>query len=109
MTSSCWQLNALLIKSWLIAKRNWCSTLAELLFPVFLMIILVLVRQAFPVEDKLFIDEEKSENQINESNKSIDEIAKCLAEKFLPITQIFVEIALTKGIGDNISIIVIIL
>lgn len=69
MASSCWQLKALLIKSKLMLKRNKCSTCAELIFPVFLMILLVMVRMAFKVEDKLFEVEEKN-NQNYFSNHS---------------------------------------
>ena len=74
MGSTCFQLRALLVKSLLILKRNKCSTIAELIFPIFLMLILVLVRQAFQVEDKLFLDEEKSDDNFftNHSSYYVD-------------------------------------
>ena len=48
--SKCSHLNALFVKNLTIMKRNTVSTICELLFPIILMVIAVLVRQAFEIE-----------------------------------------------------------
>jgi len=44
-------LKALLKKNWLQAKRNWCCTILEIVFPSIFVFAFVLIRQADPPED----------------------------------------------------------
>ena len=48
--SKTWQLGALMKKNWILMRRSCCTTCCELLFPIFLMIMLVLVRRAIKVD-----------------------------------------------------------
>jgi len=48
------QLKALMKKNLILMKRNWCSSLCELLFPIILMLLLVWVRQQIKVDENKF-------------------------------------------------------
>jgi hypothetical protein len=48
------QLRALLKKNVILMKRNICSTLCEILFPIILMLVLVAVRNLIKVEENIF-------------------------------------------------------
>lgn len=48
-----WQLRALLNKNLIMMKRNKCVTVCELLFPLILMILIVLVRRAFKINEEI--------------------------------------------------------
>ena len=52
--SAWWQFKALVTKNVLILRRNVISTLAEILFPMILMVIIVGVRKGFKVETFTF-------------------------------------------------------
>ena len=52
--SSTLQLKALLKKNVILMKRNLCSTLCEILFPILLMLLLVAVRNLIKVEEEIF-------------------------------------------------------
>ena len=51
--SNSWQLGALMKKNWILMKRSCCTTCCEIFFPIFLMIMLVLVRRAVKNETYL--------------------------------------------------------
>ena len=59
-SSSCWKLRALMKKNCLIMRRNICSTFFEILFPIALILLCYIIRQAFQLEKFYFKDEEKS-------------------------------------------------
>ena len=59
-SSSCWKLRALMKKNCLIMRRNICSTFFEILFPIALILLCFIIRQAFQLEKFYFKDEEKS-------------------------------------------------
>ncbi len=48
-----WQLRALLNKNLIMMKRNVCVTICELLYPLILMILVVLVRRAFKINEEI--------------------------------------------------------
>ncbi len=48
-----WQVRALLNKNLIMMKRNKCVTCCELLFPLILMILLVLLRRAFKINEQI--------------------------------------------------------
>ena len=65
VSSYCWKLRALLKKNLILMKRNILSTLFEIFFPIILMVVIICLRKAFPVETFKFQEEEKSlENYI---------------------------------------------
>lgn len=48
-----WQLRALINKNLIMMKRNICVTICELLYPLILMILIVLVRRAFKINEEI--------------------------------------------------------
>ena len=58
-TSSSWKLRALMKKNLLIMKRNPCSTVFEILFPIILLLLCFIIRQAFRLSKHYFDKEEK--------------------------------------------------
>ena len=58
-TSSSWKLRALMKKNLLIMKRNPCSTVFEILFPIILLLLCFIIRQAFRLRKHYFDKEEK--------------------------------------------------
>ena len=60
VSSYCWKLKALLKKNLILMKRNILSTLFEIFFPIILMIVIIGLRKAFPVEIYTFEEEEKN-------------------------------------------------
>ena len=58
-SSSSWKLRALIKKNLLIMKRNCCSTIFEILFPIALILLCYIIRQAFQLKKYYFKDEEK--------------------------------------------------
>ena len=58
-SSSSWKLRALLKKNLLIMRRNCCSTIFELLFPIALILLCYVIRLAFQLKKYYFKDEEK--------------------------------------------------
>ena len=58
-SSSSWKLRALMKKNLLIMKRNCCSTIFEILFPIALILLCYVIRQAFQLKKYYFKDEEK--------------------------------------------------
>ena len=70
VSSYCWKLRALLKKNLILMKRNIFSTIFEIFFPIILMVVIIGLRKAFPVDIFTFDEEEKTlENYI--FNKSI--------------------------------------
>ena len=57
-SSSSWKLKALIKKNLLIMKRNPCSTAFEILFPIALILLCYIIRQAFQLEKFYFKGEE---------------------------------------------------
>ena len=62
-SSSSTKLKALLKKNVTIMFRNCCTFIAEILFPVILMLIIYAIRQAFKVKTHKFEDEEGNDNE----------------------------------------------
>jgi hypothetical protein len=65
--SKCWQLGALMKKNLILMKRNCCTTICEIFFPIILMLLLVGVRKAIklnefaePTDIDLFISQNSS-------------------------------------------------
>ena len=58
VSSYCWKLKSLLKKNLILMKRNFLSTLFEILFPIILMVVIIGLREAFPVEIYKFSEEE---------------------------------------------------
>ena len=70
VSSYCWKLKSLLKKNLILMKRNFLSTLFEIFFPIILMVVIIGLRYAFPVDIYKFNEEEKDlTNYIQ--NKSI--------------------------------------
>ena len=61
-SSSSTKLRALLKKNVTIMFRNCCTFIAEILFPVILMLIIYAIRQAFKVKTHKFEDEEENDD-----------------------------------------------
>ena len=61
-SSSSTKLKALLKKNVTIMFRNCCTFVAEILFPVILMLIIYAIRQAFKVKTHKFEDEEENDD-----------------------------------------------
>ena len=55
-----WKLRALLKKNLILMKRNFLSTLFEIFFPIILMVVIICLRKAFPVETFKFQEQEES-------------------------------------------------
>ena len=60
-SSNCWKLRALMQKNLNIMKRNVCGTIAEVFFPIILMILVLVIRKAFGIKEHTFGEEEKSD------------------------------------------------
>ena len=60
-SSNCWKLRALMQKNLNIMKRNVCGTIAEVFFPIILMILVLVIRKAFGIKEHTFKDEESSD------------------------------------------------
>jgi hypothetical protein len=58
--TSCGQLKALMKKNLIYAKRNWCSTCCEIVFPMILMILIGFIRRAVAVEE-IVLDKSQEE------------------------------------------------
>ena len=100
--SACWQFKALVTKNVLILRRNVLSTLAEILFPMILMVIIVGVRKGFKVETFTFESEEKDvDNYIKTrsvASVTLSELNKLyLYDSSLPPDQNVVEPPLNFG------------
>ena len=61
-SSSCSKLRALLKKNFIIMKRNFCTFIAEVFFPIILMVLIYGIRQAFKIKYHYFTDEEKNDS-----------------------------------------------
>ena len=59
-SSSSWKLRALLKKNLLIMRRNICSSIFEIFFPIALILLCYVIRQAFQLKKYYFKDEEKN-------------------------------------------------
>ena len=69
-SSSSTKLKALLKKNVTIMFRNCCTFVAEILFPVILMLIIYAIRQAFKVKTHLFEDEETNDDTFFEKRST---------------------------------------
>lgn len=69
MTTS-WQLSALMKKNFILMKRNWCTSCCEIFFPIILMMLLVLVRKAFKIEDYT-LDKISDEDYIKKNSTAL--------------------------------------
>ncbi len=49
--SSCDQLQALMKKNFILIKRNYCTSLCEILFPIILMLLMVVIKGLFKITD----------------------------------------------------------
>ena len=59
-SASSWKLRALIKKNLLIMKRNICSTIFEILFPIALILLCYIIHMAFQLKKYYFKDEEKN-------------------------------------------------
>ena len=50
-SSNCWKLRALMQKNLNIMKRNVCGTIAEVFFPIILMILVLVIRKALVLKN----------------------------------------------------------
>ena len=57
-SSTSWKLRALLKKNLLILKRNICSTIFEIFFPILLIALCLVLKQAFEIKTTLYAEEE---------------------------------------------------
>jgi hypothetical protein len=80
-SSSSTKLKALLKKNVTIMFRNCCTFVAEILFPVILMLIIYAIRQAFKVKTHLFEDEETNDDTFFE-NRSTAYLTKDVYSSF---------------------------
>ena len=69
-SSSSWKLRALMKKNLLIMRRNPCSTAFEILFPIALILLCYIIRQAFQLE-KFYFKEEETDIQTYITNTSV--------------------------------------
>ena len=60
-SSSGSKLRALLKKNFIIMKRNFCTFIAEVFFPIILMVLIYGIRKAFKIKYHYFEDEEKND------------------------------------------------
>jgi hypothetical protein len=51
--SQCWQLKALMKKNYILMKRSCCASICEIFFPVFLMLMISLIRRSIKKEELL--------------------------------------------------------
>ena len=67
--SSSAKLKALIKKNILVLKRNKCTTICEIFFPILLMLIMLIIRKAFVIDEFEFDEEEKTvENFIRQKS-----------------------------------------
>ena len=57
--SSCDKLKALMTKNFILMKRNLFSTTCEVFFPIILMLLMVLIKSLFTVEDHKVINDQE--------------------------------------------------
>ena len=69
-SSSSTKLKALLKKNITIMLRNCCTFVAEILFPIILMLIIFAIRQAFKVKTHKFEDEETNDDNFFEERST---------------------------------------
>ena len=69
-SSSSTKLKALLKKNITIMLRNCCTFVAEILFPIILMLIIFAIRQAFKVKTHKFEDEESTDEKFFEERST---------------------------------------
>ena len=69
-SSTSWKLRALLKKNFLILKRNICSTIFEIFFPILLILICLALKQVFKIKTVLFDDEEGNEDDYIKSKSA---------------------------------------
>ena len=62
-TSTSWKLRALLKKNLLILKRNIFSTSFEIFFPIILITLCLVLKQAFEVKTYLYTDQETNDTE----------------------------------------------
>ena len=74
-SSSSSKLKALLRKNVTIMFRNCCTFIAEILFPIILMLIIWSIRQAFKVKTHTFVSEEINDD-IFFKNRSVSHLDK---------------------------------
>ena len=68
-SSFSWKLRSLLKKNLILMKRNIFSTLFEIFFPIILMVVIICLRKAFPVEIYKFDSQEHDvENYIKDKS-----------------------------------------
>ena len=60
-SSNCSKLRALMQKNLNIMKRNVCGTIAEVFFPIILMILVLVIRKAFGIKKHYFTEEETND------------------------------------------------
>lgn len=89
-----WQLRALLNKNLIMMKRNICVTICELLFPLILMILLVLVRRAFKINEETILF---SDNFINRNTTAYIN----LEDKVVTLNNNNTQIKTTNNITEN--------
>ena len=65
------KLRALIKKNLLIMKRNICSTIFEVIFPVALVLLCFVIRQAFQIKKTYFEEEEKNIQEYISSKSSL--------------------------------------
>jgi hypothetical protein len=58
--SQIWQLKALMKKNFILMKRSCCASICEIFFPVFLMLMISLIRRSIKKEE-LFLNETDEE------------------------------------------------
>ena len=64
-----WKLHALIKKNLILMKRNIFSTLFEIFFPIILFVVIIALREAFPIEVYTFSEEEgNTEKFINDKS-----------------------------------------
>ena len=70
-SSTLWKLKALLKKNLLILKRNICSTIFEIFFPIILILLCLALKQAFKPKTYLYTDEEKGDDEYLKSKSAL--------------------------------------
>ena len=86
VSSYCWKLKSLLKKNLILMKRNFLSTIFEIFFPIILIVVIIGLREAFPVEIYTFSEEEKDLTTYIQ-NKSITTKTPILSDSnYDPIT-----------------------
>ena len=70
-SSTFWKLRALMKKNLLILKRNICSTIFEIFFPIILILLCLALKQAFKPKTYLYKDEEKGDDEYIKSKSAL--------------------------------------